>query len=89
MIYPVNYGYADGYIGGDGAPQDVYVLGPTEPTESFSGTVTAVIHRYNDCEDKWIVAPDGDDLAARLTDDEIIGQTAFQEQFFYGKLYRK
>ncbi len=89
MVYPVNYGYADGYTGGDGQPQDVYVLGPEEPIESFSGTVIAVIRRYNDCEDKWVVAPDGDAAAAKLTDDEIIGLTAFQEQFFYGKVYRK
>lgn len=89
MIYPVNYGYADGYIGGDGAPQDVYLLGPSGPVDAFSGTVIAVIHRYNDIEDKWVVIPDGEDISAPdLTDDEIIGQTAFQEQYFYGKLYR-
>lgn len=87
MVYPINYGFADGYTGGDGQPQDVYVLGVDHPIESFEGTVIAVIHRYNDCEDKWIAIPDGCD-ARDFDDDTILGLTAFQEQFFYGKIYR-
>ena len=27
MIYPVNYGYVSGIVGGDGMEQDVYLLG--------------------------------------------------------------
>ncbi len=84
MIYPVNYGYVDGVLGGDGAWQDVYFLGVKEPCHSFEGTVIAVFHRFNDIENKWIVVPDG----VELSDDEILGEIAFQEQFFYGKLYR-
>ena len=30
MIYPVNYGYIDGLVGGDGEEQDVYILGVTK-----------------------------------------------------------
>ena len=45
----------------------------------------AVFHRFNDVEDKWIVSLDGKDIP----DEIILGDISFQEQFFYGKLYRK
>lgn len=84
MIYPINYGYVNGVIAGDGAEQDVYVLGSYEPLKVFSGKVIAVYRRFNDVEDKWIVSLDGEDIS----DDRILGDISFQEQFFYGKLYR-
>lgn len=84
MIYPINYGYVNGVIAGDGAEQDVYVLGSYEPLKEFSGKVIAVYRRFNDVEDKWIVSLDGEDIS----DDRILGDISFQEQFFYGKLYR-
>lgn len=84
MIYPINYGYVNGVIAGDGAEQDVYVLGSYEPLKEFSGKVIAVYRRFNDVEDKWIVTLDGEDIS----DDRILGDISFQEQFFYGKLYR-
>ena len=84
MIYPVNYGYVDGVMAGDGAEQDVYVLGVDHPIHSFTGTVIAVLHRLNDCEDKWIVSPDG----TIYSDQEIIDAVSFQEQYFMGELYR-
>lgn len=59
MYYPINYGYIEGIIAGDGEEQDAYILGITEPIEEFTGEVIAVIHRKNDVEDKWIVAPIG------------------------------
>ena len=58
VIYPINYGYIPGVIGGDGEELDVYVLGPREPLEEFTGKVIAVVHRENDIEDK-LVASDG------------------------------
>ncbi len=83
FVYPVNYGYIDGIMGGDGEPQDVYLLGPDQPLPSFAGTVIAVLHRLNDTEDKWIVTPDG----ARLSKEQILNAIAFQEQYFMGELY--
>ena len=83
MIYPINYGYVDGIIAGDGAEQDVYAFGSSEPIRSFTGKVVAVWHRLNDCEDKWIVSVDGT-VPGR---DEIIRVIAFQEQYFMGELY--
>ena len=78
MIYPVNYGYVAGVTGGDGEAQDAYILGVTEPVESFTGRVFAIIHRKNDSEDKWVVVPEG----CRLTADTIRQSTYFQEQYF-------
>ena len=83
MIYPINYGYVDGIMAGDGAEQDVYVFGTSEPIQSFTGRVVAVLHRLNGCEDKWIVSTDG-----KVPDkDEILQTIAFQEQYFMGELY--
>ena len=83
MIYPINYGYVDGLIGGDGEEQDVYVFGVSGPIRTFTGTVTAVLHRLNDCEDKWIVTADG----SRPNRDELLQTIAFQEQYYMGELY--
>ena len=55
MIYPINYGYVDGVLAGDGAEQDVYVFGTDQPLEKYTGKVVAVYHRLNDNEDKWII----------------------------------
>lgn len=84
MIYPINYGYVDGIIAGDGAEQDVYVFGTEEPINAFNGKVIAVYHRFDDVEDKWIVSLDGSDIP----DNKILGDINFQEQFFYGRLYK-
>ena len=84
LIYPVNYGYADGVPGGDGEEQDVYVLGVSRPVHRFAGRVIAVWHRLNDCEDKWIVSADG----RTYTRDEILEAIRFQERFFTGELYQ-
>ncbi len=58
MIYPINYGYVDGCFAGDGEEQDVYILGIDKPIRNFEGKVIAIVHRFNDDEDKWVVAPE-------------------------------
>ena len=84
MIYPLNYGYVDGLIAGDGEEQDVYILGTEQPIRRFEGPVIAVYHRFNDNEDKWIVSVDGKDHS----DAEILQKIHFQEQYFKGELLR-
>lgn len=86
IVYPVNYGYVDGVFADDGEEQDVYILGTDEPLKKFEGRVIAVWHRFDDVEDKWIVSLDGGDSDS--TDEMILGDISFQEQFFYGKLWR-
>ena len=83
MIYPINYGYVDGVFAGDGAEQDAYVFGPSKPIRTFTGAVIAVLHRLNDCEDKWIVNTNG----SRPDRDGILQAIAFQEQYYMGELY--
>ena len=83
MRYPLNYGFVDGIMAGDGAEQDVYVLGVDRPLQTFTGTVVAVYHRLNDVEDKWIVSTDGRTFSRQ----EILSAIAFQEQYFMGELY--
>ncbi len=78
LHYPVNYGYVEGVLGGDGAEQDVYYLGEDSPVSGFTGKVIAVIHRFNDVENKWVVAKDG----CVLSREEIERAVDFQEKFF-------
>lgn len=59
LYYPVNYGYVEGIIAGDGEEQDAYILGIHKPVKEFDGVLYAIVHRINDVEDKWIVVPKG------------------------------
>lgn len=78
IYYPVNYGYVEGIIAPDGEEQDVYVLGVDEPLKEFTGQVIAVIHRFDDVEEKWVAAPEN----VTFTKEEIMEQVHFQERFF-------
>lgn len=82
LYYPINYGYIEGVIAPDGEEQDAYVLGVNEPLKEFVGKVIAIIHRMDDVEEKWVVAPDG----VSFTQDEILRQVAFQEQYFVSEV---
>ena len=82
MIYPVNYGYVEGVMGGDGEWQDAYILGVDKPVKDFCGQIAAVIHREDDSEEKWVVVPEG----LVISDSEILEQTRFQEQYFRSKI---
>ena len=55
LYYPINYGYIEGIIGGDGKYQDAYVIGVDIPLSHFTVKVIAIIHRFNDNEDKWVL----------------------------------
>ena len=78
IFYTLNYGYVEGVISPDGEEQDAYVLGIDKPLKEFTGVVIAVIHRLNDVEDKWIVAPEG----IEFTKEEIMKEVEFQEKYF-------
>ncbi len=84
MIYPVNYGYIEGIMAPDGEEQDAYVLGVDKAVKEFTGKVIAIIHRYDDVEEKWVVAPDGVDFS----NEEIEKQVRFQEQYFKYEIRR-
>lgn len=78
MVYPVNYGYIPGTLAPDGEPEDAYVLGVEQPISAFTGQIIARIHRENDIEDKWVVAPAGMTFTAQQIRDAI----DFQERYF-------
>ena len=78
IYYSVNYGYVEGVIAADGKEQDVYILGVNEPIKEFYGKVIAIIHRFDDIEEKWVVVPEG----VSFSKDEIMQQVDFQERFF-------
>ena len=78
LYYPINYGYIKNIFANDGEEQDAYIIGVNEPVSNFTGKVVAVIKRFNDNEDKWVVAPSDFDA----TKEYIIEKTNFLEQFF-------
>ena len=78
MYYPINYGYVEGIMAPDGEEQDAYILGVAEAVEKFIGNIIAVVHRNDDVEEKWVVAPVG----MTFTKEEIMEQIRFQEQYF-------
>ena len=78
IYYPINYGYVEGVIAPDGEEQDAYILGVDEPVEEFVGKIIAIIHRFDDIEEKWVVAPEN----VSFTKEEIMQQVEFQEKYF-------
>lgn len=78
MYYPINYGFVEGVIAPDGEEQDAYILGINVPIKEFVGKVIAIIHRYDDVEEKWVVVPE--DIS--FTKDEIKRQVEFQEKYY-------
>ena len=82
LYYPINYGYIPGIMAADGEEQDAYVIGIDEPISEFVGRVIAIIHRFDDVEEKWVVAPDG----MGFTKEEIAERVKFQERYFQSEI---
>ena len=80
--YPINYGFVEGIMGEDEEEQDAYILGVDVPVKEFVGKIIAIIHRYDDVEEKWVVAPEN----MTFTKDEINRQIYFQEQYFNSEI---
>lgn len=83
LIYPINYGYVEEIIGGDGEEQDAYILKETQPLDFFEGIVVGVVMRKNDVETKWIVVKE----KSFCTKEEILEAIYFQEKYFEIELY--
>ena len=83
LYYPINYGYIEGVIAPDGEEQDAYVLGVDVPVREFEGRIIAIIKRFDDVEEKWVVAPE--DMT--FTKEEIMKQVEFQEKYFKTEIY--
>ena len=83
LDYTVNYGFLPGVTGGDGEEQDVYVLGVSEPLETFTGRIIGVVRRNDDNEDKLIAAPEG----MTFTAEEIEKEIFFVEKYFDSRIF--
>ena len=82
IYYPINYGFIEGIIAPDGEEQDAYILGVDVPVNEFMGKIIAIIHRHDDVEEKWVVAPEN----SSFTKDEIMKQVEFQEKYFKSEI---
>lgn len=86
FIYEVNYGYLPNTKAPDGEEIDAYLLRVDEPVKMYRGKCIAVIHRFDDNDDKLVVVPLSSD---DVSDEEIRKATAFQEQFFTSEIIRQ
>lgn len=78
LIYPINYGYIPGVLGGDGEELDVFLLGIDQPVASFTGRIIGIVYRADDVEDKLVMAP----LQQSFTAQEIARCVYFQEKYY-------
>ena len=78
LVYPINYGYIPGVLGGDGEDMDVYLLGVDAPVKEFDAHIIAIVHREDDVEDKLVGTPVG----MRFSKEQIADAVHFQEQYY-------
>ena len=78
LIYPINYGYIPGVLGGDGEELDVFLLGVDHPVDIYTGRIIGIVFRADDVEDKLIMAPEGKDF----TVEEMTEAVYFQEKYY-------
>lgn len=83
LHYTVNYGFLPGVVGGDGEEQDVYVLGVSEPLETFTGTIIGAVRRKDDNEDKLIAAHSH----MPFTSEQIREAVHFVEKYFDSQVF--
>ncbi len=78
LIYPINYGFIPGVLGGDGEELDVFLLGVDTPVATFRGRIIGIVCRADDVEDKLIRAPEG----MSFTVAEMEAAVEFQEKYY-------
>ncbi len=78
LVYPINYGYIPGVLGGDGEELDVFLLGVELPVETYTGRIVGIVFRADDVEDKLIMAPQG----MNFTAEEMAEAVRFQEKYY-------
>ncbi len=83
LHYTVNYGFLPDVTGGDGEEQDVYILGVSDPLETFTGRIIGVVRRSDDNEDKFVAAPEGMEFSA----EQIMEEINFVEKYFDSRVF--
>ena len=84
IIYPINYGYIENTVSGDGEEIDVYVLDEENAIEEIECKIIAVIEREDDCEHKLVGVSTS--CTKNFTLEEIKEKTFFQEKYFKSKI---
>jgi inorganic pyrophosphatase len=82
LVYPINYGYIEGVLGGDGEELDVYLLGTDNPVAEAKCRIIGIVRRENDVEDKLVGAPEG----MSFTSEEIAAAVNFQEKYYVSRI---
>ena len=77
LVYPINYGYIPGVLGGDGEELDVYLLGVDTPVQEYDAEIIGIVFRSDDVEDKLVGVPKG----MRFSAEEIEKAVRFQEKY--------
>jgi len=77
LVYPINYGFIPGVLGGGREELDVYLLGVDSPVKAYDAEIIGIVFRSDDVEDKLVGAPVGQCFTAR----EIFDAVTFQEKY--------
>ena len=78
LLYPINYGFIPGVLGGDGEELDVFLVGVDQPVSVYTGRIVGIVYRADDVEDKLIMAPEGGSFCA----EEMARAVYFQEKYY-------
>ena len=78
LLYPINYGFIPGVLGGDGEELDVFLVGVDQPVSVYTGRIIGIVYRADDVEDKLIMAPEGVSFCA----EEMARAVHFQEKYY-------
>ena len=78
LLYPINYGYIPGILGGDDEELDVFLVGVNTPVTTYTGCIIGIVYRADDVEDKLVMAPNGVTFTAK----EIARAVYFQEKYY-------
>ena len=78
LLYPINYGYIPGVLGGDDEELDVFLIGVDQSVTTYTGRIIGIVYRADDVEDKLVMAPQGMHFTAR----EIAHAVYFQEKYY-------
>ena len=79
LVYPINYGYIPGVLGGDGEELDVFLMGVDHPVQTYTGVIIGIVYRADDVEDKLVMAPEG----AVFTAEQMAVAVQFQEKYYH------